>query len=332
MSFDANGNLLSDGQRNYSWDAENRLVGISYPGQSGKQTAFNYDGLSRRTAIASTPAGGSATTTNYLWCGSSICQARDTSNSPIRSYYVEGEFVPGTPAQPYYYGPDQIGSVRRVFASASSAPAFSYDPYGQALQTTTPLTDFDYAGMFYNADSGLYLTKYRAYDSVSGRWSSRDPAGERNYDDANLYAYVQGNPVNLNDPLGLCTVNIGISGSINIPIIGSIGFGGSGFGGIVYDGTNWAWYYGGGGGIGGGAGGSIGLQFGGSNANSVFDLRGPFLSASVTGGEGIVGGGEAYLGSSNGVTVGGGNVFIGVGAGTPVSGTGGVTVTRINAW
>jgi hypothetical protein len=39
LSFDANGNLLSDGQRNYSWDAENRMVGITYPGQLGKQTA-----------------------------------------------------------------------------------------------------------------------------------------------------------------------------------------------------------------------------------------------------------------------------------------------------
>jgi hypothetical protein len=29
----------------------------------------------------------------------------------------EGEFVPGSPAQRYYYGIDQIGSVRRAFAS-----------------------------------------------------------------------------------------------------------------------------------------------------------------------------------------------------------------------
>jgi YD repeat-containing protein len=118
LSFDANGNLLSDGQRNYSWDAENRLLGITYPGQSGKQTAFAYDGLSRRTAITSTPEGGSATVTSYVWCGSSICQARNASNSPIRSYYAEGEFVPVGTAQPYYYGTDQIGSVRRTFASA----------------------------------------------------------------------------------------------------------------------------------------------------------------------------------------------------------------------
>jgi uncharacterized protein RhaS with RHS repeats len=40
LTFDANGNLTSDGQRTYAWDAENRLVGIGYPGVSGKATAF----------------------------------------------------------------------------------------------------------------------------------------------------------------------------------------------------------------------------------------------------------------------------------------------------
>lgn len=178
IRFAAAGVLLLPYQRTYSWDAENRLVGITYPGQSGKQTAFAYDGLSRRTAITSTPTGGSATTTAYLWCGTNICQARNASNAPTRSYYAEGEFVPGTPAQPYYYGPDQIGSARRVFANATSAPAYGYDPYGRALQSTAPLTDFNYAGTFYNADSGLYLTRYRAYDPVAGRWLTRDPLGE----------------------------------------------------------------------------------------------------------------------------------------------------------
>jgi RHS repeat-associated protein len=209
LSFDANGNLLSDGQRGYSWDAENRLVGISYPGQSGKQTAFTYDGLSRRTAITSTPAGGSATLTSHVWCGRSICQARNASNSPTRGYYVEGEFVPGTPAQSYYYGLDQIGSVRRTFASTSSAPAYGYDPYGNALQGTAPLTDFSYAGMFYNADSGLYLTQFRAYDPVAGRWLSRDPIGEAIRSEVNLYTYVRNDPIGAVDPRGLWQVTMG---------------------------------------------------------------------------------------------------------------------------
>jgi RHS repeat-associated protein len=106
------------------------------------------------------------------------CRGEVIIRVATREYYIEGEFVPGSPAQPYYYGIDQIGSVRRAFASTSSAPAFGYDAYGNALQTTAPVTDFNYAGIFYNADSGLNLTQFRAYDPVSGRWLSRDPLGE----------------------------------------------------------------------------------------------------------------------------------------------------------
>jgi len=203
FSYDADGNLLSDGARTYSWDAESRLVGITYPGRPGKATAFVYDGLGRRSAITSTPAGGgSAVTTSYIWCGARICQARNASNAITREHYAEGELVPGSPAQPYYYGPDQLGSVRRAFASTSSAPAYAYDPYGNPLQATAPVTDFVYAGMFYNADSGLYLTQYRAYNPAIGRWLSRDPFGEGSDPAGNLYVYVEGNPPSYIDPTG----------------------------------------------------------------------------------------------------------------------------------
>jgi RHS repeat-associated protein len=94
--------------------------------------------------------------------------------------------------------------VRRVFASATSAPAYGYDPYGNALQGTAPLTDFNYAGMFYNADSGLYFTQFRAYDPLMGRWLSRDPIGETGDPAGNVYVYVGGNPIDRTDPTGLC--------------------------------------------------------------------------------------------------------------------------------
>jgi RHS repeat-associated protein len=204
LTFDANGNLTADGQRTYAWDAENRLVGITYPGVSGKVTAFTYDGLGRRATISSTPpGGGSATVTSYLWCGDDICQARDAGNTTLRSYYDEGEYLPGTPPQTLYYGMDQIGSVRRVFASTSSAPAYGYDPYGLPLQAPAPVTDFVYGRMFYNADSGLYLANYRTFDPIGGRWLSRDPVGEASDSVANLYAYVGLNPLSFADPGGL---------------------------------------------------------------------------------------------------------------------------------
>ncbi len=202
-TYDAVGNLTADGTRTYSWDAESRLIGIGYPGQPSKATAFTYDGLSRRISIANTPAGGgSAVTVSYVWCGSDICQARDATNAVTRQYLAEGEYVPGSPGQSYFYGIDRIGTVRRVFASIGSTPAYAFDPYGVPLQSTAPLTDLGYAGMFQEQASGLALTQFRAYDPNAGRWISRDPLGEQSVQGANLYEYVGGNPINRIDPDG----------------------------------------------------------------------------------------------------------------------------------
>ncbi|WP_370678218.1 RHS repeat-associated core domain-containing protein [Pleomorphomonas sp. PLEO] len=304
------------------------MIGIAYPATPGKATTFAYDGLGRRTTISHTPAGGgAAVASNYVWCGDKPCQARDASNQPQRAYYTEGERLLGSSPESLFYGVDQLGSVRRAFASPTSAPAYSYDPYGMPLQTTASLADFGYAGLLNEPDSGLGLATYRAYDPKVGRWISRDPIGERGDPARNLYGYVGEDPINHFDPLGLWTVNIGISGSINIPLYGPVGIGGVGFGGIAFDSNgNVGWYYGGGGGPGGGAGISGGIQVGGSNGATICDLRGPFGALGGAAGEGIVGGGDVYTGS--GVT--GGNVYLGLGAGTPVSGTGGVTLTYVN--
>ncbi|MFZ5532346.1 MAG: RHS repeat-associated core domain-containing protein [Pseudomonadota bacterium] len=74
--------------------------------------------------------------------------------------------------------------------------------YGERRQRSgTVLPERGYAGMFRHADSGLYLTHYRAYSPIHGRWLSRDPIGELG--GINLYAYVGGNPLRYTDPLGL---------------------------------------------------------------------------------------------------------------------------------
>jgi len=223
LSWDADGNLTSDGTRTYTWDAENRLAGISYA--SGEAISFVYDALGRRIQTSTTPAGGgTAAAIVQLWCGWKLCQTYTMIN-PLnavlsKEYYAEGEYAPGSPAISSYYAPDQIGSVRRAFQTSGASPTYDYDPYGNPLQSTAPVTDFNYAGTFYNAASGLYLATRRPYDPVSGRWLSRDPIGEAGDPLGNLYAYVGGDPVDISDPSGRCPwciaaiIGAGIGGGI----------------------------------------------------------------------------------------------------------------------
>jgi RHS repeat-associated protein len=65
------------------------------------------------------------------------------------------------------------------------------------------VSDFQYAGYYYHAASGLNLTLNRAYNTSLGRWINRDPGEQGGGADLNLYTYVNNNPISFVDPLGL---------------------------------------------------------------------------------------------------------------------------------
>jgi len=83
-----------------AWAGDNQLMSVAtqFIGPGNGATSFTYDGLGRRTSITETPTGGTATTTNYVWCGDQLCQAQTSAGTVARAYYAEGEYVPGSPA------------------------------------------------------------------------------------------------------------------------------------------------------------------------------------------------------------------------------------------
>ncbi len=198
-SFDGNGNMTSDGTNSYLWDAENRLVEIDYPG-TGNNSQFIYDGLGKCVSIVENAGGTVTSTRQFVWCGDDRCESRDASSAIISQFFSYGQTLSGSN---YYYTKDHLGSVHELTDSSGNIQAqYSYDPYGrQTLLEGGLASDFQYAGYYYHALSGLNLTLNRAYSSAFGRFISRDPIMES--DSVNLYTYAENQPTCQTDPLGL---------------------------------------------------------------------------------------------------------------------------------
>jgi RHS repeat-associated protein len=202
FTYDLNGNLTQDDLHTYQWDAENRLIGIGFIGKTGVTESFSYDGRNHR--IASTVQNGSvATVTHYFWCGESLCEGRNARDKVIRRYFVEGEEAPAAGTL-LYYGRDHIGSVRDLVSASTGTlvGSMDFDPYGNTIKAAGQVaSNFQYAGLVQDQQSGLALANYRQYDSRLGHWLNRDPMSEAG--GINLYAYSGGNPIMHWDPTGL---------------------------------------------------------------------------------------------------------------------------------
>jgi RHS repeat-associated protein len=96
--------------------------------------------------------------------------------------------------------------VRELTDSTGAIRArYDYNPYGYRTKISGDLdASFGYTSHYLHQASGLNLALYRAYDSMTGRWISRDRFENAEMDQGpNLYSYGGNDPLNKADLLGL---------------------------------------------------------------------------------------------------------------------------------
>jgi RHS repeat-associated protein len=229
-SYDADGNMLSDGWWIYTWDCENRLISMtalaSVPAESKRKLEFAYDYMGRRInkKVYNWNSGASAyqlqSTVKFIYDGWNLIAELDGNNALIRSYVwgqdvsgsmqgaggIGGLLIVGDISGSYQVGYDGNGNVvGLVKAGVGTFQAtYEYDPFGSTLRASgenAGSNPFRFSTKYIDSESGLLYYGYRYYNSQTGRWISRDPIGEAG--GINLSAFTGNNTVNFIDKLGL---------------------------------------------------------------------------------------------------------------------------------
>jgi RHS repeat-associated protein len=196
FTYDANGNLSSDGSRSLEWDAQNQMVLVA---AGTYEWAFQYDGDRRRVRLTVENSGVVQSDKSAVWCQEALCEQREAaSGTPLRRSFGRGEQL-GSNAQ--LFAKDHLLSVAALTdQSGALTTRYHFDPWGRRTQSGSGSSEVGYTSHDV-LDGDVFFTLNRAYDAELGRWLSQDPIGMRG--GTNLYAYVENKITTLWDPLGL---------------------------------------------------------------------------------------------------------------------------------
>ena len=220
---DEAGNLTEDGEKEYAWGYDDKLTEIV-------DDAGYSDGdlIGKTLAIwdADTGVQEFAITANTSSGGTMIITVAGADLSDITAASAEYCIVFGE--ETYHYHTNIQGNVVAMTDDDGVVvEEYEYDLYGRLTSATAwdgfnsytvyapdGFVDMDsyyiaskidnpllFQGRRLDSESGLYYFRHRQYDPVHGRFLSRDPLGP--VDSYCLYQFVNNNPMNLLDPMGL---------------------------------------------------------------------------------------------------------------------------------
>jgi RHS repeat-associated protein len=187
----------------YSWNKENRLVGVSAPNLSVSY-AYDADGV----RVSSTFNG---VTTEYLVDGNrDYAQVlEEYVNDALTASYVYGlDLISQERGNAdSFYLVDGLGSTRGLTdASGMVTDTYNYDAFGNLIGVSGgTANNYRFAGEQFDPNLGDYYLRQRYYNPGVGRFTRRDTYEGSISDPITLHKYLYGNanPVTYTDPTGL---------------------------------------------------------------------------------------------------------------------------------
>ena len=250
--YDADGNMTRDDRFLYSYDAENRLRAVTSKSMTnGALRVLNaYDHRKRRIrktvqrlsiSIAQPPALPveirewlTVETHTFVWDGNNIVLEKvkfaDGTSRTFENFWgldksgteqgaggVGGLLAVSMDGVFYIPCYDHNGNiVLYISETGATAAQYTYDPYGNIIDSSGPLADvfsFGFSTKYHDRETGMINYKLRVLRPDFGRWLNRDPIEEGG--GANLYCFVQNGSSYRHDYLGLSFGTIGPnSGSV----------------------------------------------------------------------------------------------------------------------
>ncbi|MCZ7592437.1 MAG: RHS repeat-associated core domain-containing protein [Kiritimatiellae bacterium] len=212
--YDDDGNLLEDGRWLYTWDGENRLIAMeTHTNLTGiitmKKLEFTYDGESRRISkkVYRDEEGDWELEKEwrFVYDGWNLVRELDGGNTPVRSYIwgldlsqsLQGAggvggllaIVDIADDSVYYAAYDGNGNLTALVDSldGDQSAIYEYDAYGNIIRLSGEYASqnpFRFSTKYADDETDLVYYGYRFYSPGLGRWTSRDPIGEKGFQTA----------------------------------------------------------------------------------------------------------------------------------------------------